>query len=145
VDEALEGDTYPGISLAADVRLRGPLPRDAFSLVAGPRGFVLLAPLPDDRWITFFGYLDERDGARLAAGVGADDVARLLAERLVDQVHLLEVAWASVFRAQRRIAPRLAGPRCFLVGDAGPVGSPFGGEGLNAGLHDGPTSPGSSP
>jgi len=36
----------------------------------------------------------------------------------------------------QRVVPRLAEGRRFLLGDAGHLSSPFGGEGLNAGLHD---------
>jgi 6-methylpretetramide 4-monooxygenase / 4-hydroxy-6-methylpretetramide 12a-monooxygenase len=46
------------------------------------------------------------------------------------------VAWAATFHMHRRMVPRLADPRRFLLGDAGHLSSPFGGEGLNSGLHD---------
>jgi hypothetical protein len=36
----------------------------------------------------------------------------------------------------RRLVPRLADGHRFLLGDAGHLSSPFGGEGLNSGLHD---------
>jgi 6-methylpretetramide 4-monooxygenase / 4-hydroxy-6-methylpretetramide 12a-monooxygenase len=47
-----------------------------------------------------------------------------------------DVGWAATFRMHRRMAPRLAGDHWFLLGDAGHRSSPFGGEGLDSGLHD---------
>ena len=82
--EALEGVTYPGRALAADVRVHCDLPRDGSNLIAAPEGYVLLAPLPDERWITFVGDLDDGEAERLAGATPHDAVAAAI-ERRVDQ------------------------------------------------------------
>ena len=123
--------------LAADIRLESTLPSDGHAVAVGANGFVLLGALPDERWITFIGYLTEDDRTRLATDSGLEQIAGLLADRVGDRMRLLDLAWSSVFSCHRRLAPRLAADRRFLVGDAGHLSSPLGGEGLNAGLHDG--------
>ncbi len=65
--EVLAGETYPGTALVADVAVAVGLPRDGSALIATPAGYVLLAPLPDDRWITFVGDLDDDEAERLPA------------------------------------------------------------------------------
>jgi 6-methylpretetramide 4-monooxygenase / 4-hydroxy-6-methylpretetramide 12a-monooxygenase len=147
MDESLAGTTYPGPALAADVRVRSSLPRDCSALIASPEGYVLLAALPDDHWITFIGDLDEAESARLESDRSAAAVAATMGRRIPDEVvHVEEVAWASPFRMHRRQAPRLADRRRFLLGDAGHLSSPFGGEGAQPGLEAraGPTWPGPS-
>jgi 6-methylpretetramide 4-monooxygenase / 4-hydroxy-6-methylpretetramide 12a-monooxygenase len=133
----LGGDTYPGTALAADVRVRCGLPRDGGALIATPEGYVLLAPLPDDWWLTFIGDLYDEEIDRLEHDRSADTIAGLLSRRITGKLELVDVDWASRFQMHRRIASRLAGERWFLLGDAGHLSSPFGGEGLNSGLHDG--------
>ena len=134
---ALGGDTYPGTALAADVRVRCGLPRDGPALIATPEGYVLLTPLPDDWWLTFIGDLCADELERLERDRSADTIAGLLRRRITGKLELVDVDWASRFQMHRRIALRLAGERWFLLGDAGHLSSPFGGEGLNSGLHDG--------
>jgi 6-methylpretetramide 4-monooxygenase / 4-hydroxy-6-methylpretetramide 12a-monooxygenase len=112
------------------------LPHAISSLVVTRGGFVLLAPLPEDRWLTFVGDLDDDEVARLRRTSPAEVVAAGIVRRIRADVAVEDVGWATSFRMHQRVAPRLAQGRRFLLGDAGHLSSPFGGEGLDAGLHD---------
>jgi hypothetical protein len=132
----LAGETYPGTALAGDVQVACGLPRDGSALIASPEGYVLLAPLPGDRWITFIGDLHADETELLGRDISPSAVTACIRRRVPDAVQLTGIGWAATFRMHRRMAPRLAGDRWFLLGDAGHLSSPFGGEGLNSGLHD---------
>jgi len=131
MDEALDGTTYQGRFLVADIAMEGPIPRDEAGVICGPDGFLLLAPLPDGRWITF------QDLEEEAPSVAGRDIAARVQARLGGTHRPTDVGWTSPFRMHRRIVSRLADGHRFLIGDAAHLSSPFGGEGLNAGLQDG--------
>lgn len=135
--EELAGSTYAGVALAADVGVSCGLPRDGMALIASPDGYVLLAPLPHGRWITFVGDLSASEAELLAGDRSREAVATAIGRRIPGTLLTLDdVGWASPFQMHRRLVPRLADTRRFLLGDAGHLSSPFGGEGLNSGLHD---------
>ena len=134
--ETLAGTTYPGTSLVASGIIECGLPRDGGALIASPEGYVLLVPLPGGQWLTFVGDIDEGEAQQVTRDPAAGAVSAMLERRVGHGIQMREVAWAAPFRMHRRLVPQLADGRCFLLGDAGHLSSPFGGEGLNSGIHD---------
>jgi len=68
------------------------------------------------------------------ADLGFDDV-RPTVERLAS-LRVEQVNWFSTYRVHHRVASRFRQGRAFLLGDAGHVHSPVGGQGMNTGIGD---------
>lgn len=128
----LEGLTYEGTYIVADVRVGAELPAELANLLVCAKGLVLMAPLPDKRHLIFADAADQDPAAR-------PSVERLCAavnERAELDLGFHDVRWTSTFRMHKRQAVELAPGSRFLVGDSGHASSPLGGHGLNSALMD---------
>jgi 2-polyprenyl-6-methoxyphenol hydroxylase-like FAD-dependent oxidoreductase len=133
------GRTYPVEIVLADAELDGDLAGDAARVVAGRQGLVFAFRLGERAtW---------RVLATRAAGAGQSPPAQfgppvLAAEMqaLIDEAGLgariVELAWSSRVRVQRRVADTFRRGRLYLAGDAAHAYSPATGPGMNAGIQD---------
>jgi 2-polyprenyl-6-methoxyphenol hydroxylase-like FAD-dependent oxidoreductase len=133
MQEHLAGETYDGRYIVADARVNLPCPPECGRVIVGPTGFGLFSPLPDGRWLIFVNR-DETDTRSTLPT--ADEIGALLNARAGTDIGLHDLKWVSYFKMHKRAAERLADGRRFLVGDAGHLSSPMGGEGLNAAFMD---------
>ena len=126
-----EGGTYPQLYYVADVKLEQGFERD-FVVNLGPKRFDLLLPVRS------------RGVQRLIGIVPKDlnDKKDLTFEDLRSYVEpfisikVSEVNWFSTYKVHHRVANNFQQARAFILGDAGHVHSPTGGQGMNTGIGD---------
>lgn len=128
-----EGGTYRSVFYVADVKVSG-LDTAHEGHVSLERGdFVLFLPYAEDGRARLIGAIaDER--AERAESLTFEDVRQDAIKRVGATVD--EVTWFSTYRVHHRVAETFRRDRIFLLGDAGHVHSPAGGQGMNTGILD---------
>jgi 2-polyprenyl-6-methoxyphenol hydroxylase-like FAD-dependent oxidoreductase len=127
----LEGGEYAPSFILADIEADTAFPADELQLCPSEFGPVAIFPMSASRR-RVVATVDQVEGD----APSLDLVKRVLAQRAPSGIEARSLHWSSYFRIHHRHAARLRVGRVFIAGDAAHIHSPFGGQGMNTGLHD---------
>ncbi|MGA8491177.1 MAG: FAD-dependent monooxygenase [Terriglobales bacterium] len=126
-----EGEEYKGSFLLADVETNETFPADEMQLCPSELGPLAIFPMSATRR-RVVATIENSEGE----APSLDLVRKVLAQRAPDGIEARSLHWSSYFRIHHRQVARLREGRMFIAGDAAHIHSPFGGQGMNTGLHD---------
>jgi 2-polyprenyl-6-methoxyphenol hydroxylase-like FAD-dependent oxidoreductase len=126
-----EGAEYNDSFILADVETNDTLPADQLQLCPGESGPLAIFPMSATRRRIIAVIRNEEGDAP-----SLDLVRKILAEGAPSGIEARGLHWSSYFRIHHRRVARLREGRMFIAGDAAHIHSPFGGQGMNTGLHD---------
>jgi 2-polyprenyl-6-methoxyphenol hydroxylase-like FAD-dependent oxidoreductase len=126
-----EGAEYKGSFLLADIETNETFPADEMQLCPSELGPVAIFPMTATRR-RVVATIENSEGDTPSLGL----VRKVLARRAPSGIEARAMHWSSYFRIHHRLAARLREDRIFIAGDAAHIHSPFGGQGMNTGLHD---------
>jgi len=127
------GGTYEHLFFVADVEAHGPAVNGELHVVLDDAGFLGLFPLAGESRARVVGTIQDGAGGS-GRSVGWDDVDMRPIRRI--GLDVAKVNWFSTYRVHHRVADRFRLGRAFILGDAGHIHSPVGGQGMNTGLGD---------
>src|SRR5215471_13373562 len=125
------GGTYDQLFYVADVKIAGGFQRDLY-INLGEHILTLMFPVRSSGMQRLIGLVPAEFSER--EDLKFEDL-RAQQERLLD-VKVTDVNWFSTYRVHHRVAERFRVGRAFLLGDAGHIHSPAGGQGMNTGIGD---------
>src|SRR5215469_4840698 len=128
---SFEGAEYNDSFILADVETNDALSEDELQLCPSEFGPVAIFPMSSNRR-RVVATVDRVDGDAPSLGL----VQEILRQRGPAGFEASALHWSSYFRIHHRQAGKMRVGCMFIAGDAAHIHSPFGGQGMNTGLHD---------
>ena len=125
------GGTYEQLFYVADVKIASGFSRDLY-INLGEHILTLMFPVRSSGMQRLIGLVPPE--LSLRENLDFEDI-RDHVEPLLD-IKVTDVNWFSTYRVHHRVADKFRVGRAFLVGDAGHIHSPAGGQGMNTGIGD---------
>jgi 2-polyprenyl-6-methoxyphenol hydroxylase-like FAD-dependent oxidoreductase len=126
-----EGAEYQSLFILADIETNNTLPADELQLCPSEFGPVAIFPMSATRR-RIVATVETMEGDAPSLEL----VRQVLAQRAPKEIEALKMYWSSYFRIHHRQVAEMRKERMFIAGDAAHIHSPFGGQGMNTGLHD---------
>jgi 2-polyprenyl-6-methoxyphenol hydroxylase-like FAD-dependent oxidoreductase len=127
------GGTYTGMFYVADVEGTGPATNDELHADIEDADFAIVFPLKGAGRLRLVGIVRDLP-SREPGDLTFDDVKGKAIEHL--KLGIVKLNWFSTYRVHHRVANQFRVGRAFLLGDAGHIHSPVGGQGMNTGIGD---------
>ena len=131
LDLPFQGGEYDASFMLADIETNEMLPADEMQLCPHEAGPLAIFPMSATRR-RIVATVDKMEGEAPTPRL----VSQILAQRGPAGIEAFSLHWGSYFRIHHRQVSRLRVGRIFIAGDAAYIHSPFGGQGMNTGLHD---------
>ena len=126
-----DGAAYDALFMLADVQTNDALPADQLQLCPSEFGPAAVFPMSATRR-RIVATIESAEGEAPSLEL----VQRILRERAPRELEASGLHWSSYFRIHHRHVAQLRVGRMFIAGDAAHIHSPFGGQGMNTGMHD---------
>lgn len=126
------GGTYSQLYFVADVMAQGDIVNNGIQLCMGDNDFLLVFPIRSSGSIRLIGIVPKEMTNK--SSIEFFDIEPYI--KKMAQMTISSVNWFSTYHSHHRVADSFRSNRAFLLGDAGHIHSPVGGQGMNTGIGD---------